>query len=279
MATKTKKTDELVPTQTRPRNLAAFVDSVEKKGLLFFTREQAISALGVSDNAFKKAAIRLGAKKRIFSPRRGFFVIVPPEHRKIGALPPTWYIDDMMKYHGQPYYIGLLSAALFHGAKKHRPQEFQVITGAPVRLALSKKSRIRFFTKRHLEQSPVLEVKSPTGTVRISTVESTVIDLVRYMESVGHIGKIVEVLSELCPKLNGERLLQAAQAEVEISCIRRLGYLLDRAGGEQVSGPVANWLSEQRARPVALRPDRDSDNAPVDPKWLVQLNGTLDDTE
>ena len=276
MATKAQKTDELDAVSSRPRNLAAFVETVENQGSLFFTREQALSALGVSDNAFKKAAIRLGAKKRIFSPRRGFFVIVPPEHRKTGSMPPTWYIDDMMKYHGQPYYIGLLSAAAFHGAKKHRPQEFQVITGAPVRLALSKKSRIRFFTKRHLEQTPAIEVKSPTGTVRVSSVEATVIDLVRYMESIGNLDKLVSVISDLCCKLDGERLLQAAQAEVEVSCIRRLGYLLDLAGGEQVSGPLATWLSEQRPRAVALRPDRDVNNSPIDSKWLVHINESME---
>jgi hypothetical protein len=43
-------------------------------------------------------------------PRRGFYLIVDPAHREIGALPPAAWIDDLMRFHGAAYYVGLLTA-------------------------------------------------------------------------------------------------------------------------------------------------------------------------
>lgn len=41
-----------------------------------------------------------------------------------------------MKFLGQPYYVGLLSAAALHGAAHHQPQEFQVVTNKQFRPAV-----------------------------------------------------------------------------------------------------------------------------------------------
>lgn len=69
-----------------------------------------------SNEALQQAARRLAARKRLVSPRRGFYVIVPIEYRTAGAPPPAWFIDDLMTFQGRPYYVGLLSAAALHGA-------------------------------------------------------------------------------------------------------------------------------------------------------------------
>ena len=43
------------------------------------------------------------------------------------------WIDDLMRFHHVPYYVGLLSAAALHGAAHQQPQEFQVVSGAVLR--------------------------------------------------------------------------------------------------------------------------------------------------
>jgi hypothetical protein len=58
---------------------------------------------------------------------RGFHVIVPPEYRSLGCLPPEQFAPALMETLGMPYYAGLLSAAQFHGAAHQRPQVFQVV--------------------------------------------------------------------------------------------------------------------------------------------------------
>jgi predicted transcriptional regulator of viral defense system len=104
------------------------VDSYQAAGRYVLAREQALETLGVSDDALKKSVQRLVAKRRLAIPRRGFFVIVPIEYRHAGAPPPSWFIDELMKFCGRRYYVGLLSAAALYGAAHQQPQEFQVVT-------------------------------------------------------------------------------------------------------------------------------------------------------
>ncbi|MFZ2417334.1 MAG: hypothetical protein WAW22_02305, partial [Smithellaceae bacterium] len=66
------------------RDLPSWVDSRQEQGLYFFTREEAISTLQFTEEAFKKAAARLAKKSRILRIRSGFFVIVPLEYRTTG---------------------------------------------------------------------------------------------------------------------------------------------------------------------------------------------------
>jgi hypothetical protein len=63
----------------------------------------------------------------LISPRRGFYVIVPPQFMSWGAPPPSWYIDALMYHEGRPYYVGLLKAAELHGATHQAMMEFQVV--------------------------------------------------------------------------------------------------------------------------------------------------------
>ena len=51
---------------------------------------------------------------------------MPPEYRSLACLPADQFIPALMKRLNLPYYVGLLSAAQFHGAAHPRPQEFQV---------------------------------------------------------------------------------------------------------------------------------------------------------
>ncbi len=171
--------------QTEGDRLSDLVDSLQATGQYVLTREQAGSALGVSEEALRKAVQRLVAKRRLAAPRRGFYVIVPVEYREAEAPPPSWFIDDLMKFLGQPYYVGLLSAAALHGPAHQQPQEFQVVTNKQLRSMNVGRARFHFFRKLHLERTPTMEVQTETGAMRVSTPESTALDLVRYIEGGG----------------------------------------------------------------------------------------------
>lgn len=80
--------------------LSDFVDDLQVQGRLTFTREEAMAALGVSADALKLAAWRLAKRGRVVSPRRGFYVIVPLEHRKDGAPPLHCWLPDLLRFHG-----------------------------------------------------------------------------------------------------------------------------------------------------------------------------------
>lgn len=258
--------------EASPRTLSEYVDRLQQSGQYSFSRRQALRRLGISPAAFKRAAQRLLLQGRLAAPRRGFFVIVPLEYKLAGSPPPSWFIDQLMRYHAQPYYTGLLSAAALHGAAHQQPQEFQVITSAQLRPAAAGRSRIRFLMKKRIESTPTTSVKTQTGWMRVATPEATAVDLVRYPGRAGGWSNLAEVLAELAEALDPHRLALAAQQEADLAAAQRLGFLLDHVGASSKTGPLAAWVKQARPRRVALRPDREARGAPKNPRWQVLVN-------
>lgn len=262
--------------QSRSQTLSDLLDSYQATGRYVLTREQAIGALGVSAEALKKAVQRLVVKRRLAVPRRGFFVIVPVEYRGAGAPPAAWFIDDLMTFFGQPYYVGILSAAALHGAAHHQPQEFQVVTNKQLRPAVAGRARLRFFRKRHIERTPTMEMKTETGAMRVSTPEATALDLLRYLEGAGHIGNVATALAELAEKIDGQRLVEVAKLEGELANAQRLGYILDQVGAGETAAALGSFVAKHRPRFVALRSDRSARRAVKDPRWRVLVNESVE---
>ena len=85
---------------TKRGALADFVDDLQAGGRLTITRDEALATLGVAMPALKQAALRLAKRRRLISPRRGFYVIVPLEHREDGAPPIDAWMAEMLRYQG-----------------------------------------------------------------------------------------------------------------------------------------------------------------------------------
>lgn len=262
--------------RSKPRQSAAsakaFVEALQASGRYVFTRDEALKAIRVSDIALKNALWRLAKAGRVVSPRRGFYVIVPPEYRATGSLPPSWFIRDLMAYLRRPYYVGLLSAAALHGAAHQAPQEFQVVTDRPLRPIEVGRGRVQFVKKSHLAKTPTVSVKTPTGEIRVSTPEASALDLVRYPEHAGFLSNVATVLRELADRLDPRALVRAAEAEDELAYAQRLGYLLDRIGRADLAAPLAEWLGAKAPRIVPLRPDRPMAGVPRAARWRLAVN-------
>ncbi len=114
------------------RDLPSWVDSRQERGLYFFAREEAIESLQSTEIAFIKAAARLAKKKRVLRIRSGFFIIVPLEYRSTEILSAEWFIADLMAYLGQPYYVGLLSAASLPAADSERDARWRLVINSDV---------------------------------------------------------------------------------------------------------------------------------------------------
>ena len=262
--------------RTAPRTFPEYVDRLQESGLYSFTRERALSGLSLSPIAVKRAAERLLAQGRLVAPRRGFFVVVPLEYRSAGAPPPPWFIDALMRFHGQPYYVGLLSAAALHGAAAQQPQEFQVMTNRQLRPAAVGRTRIRFLLKKNVGRTPTVSVKTETGSMLVSTPEATAIDLVRYPEHAGGWNNVAQVLADLAERLEPVRLAEAARLEQDLAAAQRVGFLLEHVGARDKTGPLAAWIEAERPRLVTLRPDREAGGAPKDRHWKILVNEEIE---
>jgi predicted transcriptional regulator of viral defense system len=256
--------------------LAEYVERLQTSGRYTFTRPEVRRGAKASAEALKKSLQRLASRGRIAVPRRGFYIVVPTEYRGVGAPPPPWFIDDLMRFLQCPYYVGLLSAAAVHGAGHQQPQEFQVVVGRQLRPVEVGRGHIRFFVNRRLHRSAVTDVKTETGSMRVSTPEATALDLVRYPESVGHLGDVAAVLADLAEAMKPSRLAAEARAMGEMASTQRLGYLLDRVGAASLAEPLARLVRRQRPWIVALRPDRPAQGRARNTRWNVLVNEDVD---
>lgn len=243
------------------------------RGRYTFTHAEAVEALRRTPLAVSKALRRLLGQGLLVSPRRGFYVIVPGEFDLAGAPPAQWFIHHLMGYLEQPYYVGLLTAAAQHGASHQAAQVFQVVTDRPTRPMEAGRIRIEFVMKSDIEGTPTVEVKTPTGYMTVSTPEATALDLARYFKAAGHLSHVATVLEELAERLDGDELVQAARAGgYEMVVVQRLGYLLDRVGGESVTDGLAVIVADKAPQAVALQPGRSRKGCPVDARWRVAVN-------
>lgn len=260
-----------------PANLSKWVDSRQTSGLYFFTREEAIQTLKLSEAAFKMAASRLQKKGRVQRIFSGFYIIIPLEYGSTQILPADWFIDDLMKHIGQPYYAGLLTAAAIHGAAHQQPLEFQVVTPHLLRPIRTKNLTIRFFHKTHFEATPTNTVKVQTGFIRISSPEATAIDLIRYARAIGGIDRVYTVLQELAEVLKPAGLLEAVGSDRTIAFAQRLGFLLEKTGYPRTKlDPVYQWVKLRKPMPTLLDPSESAKGAAGKNRWNVQINTVLE---
>jgi len=260
-------------TPSRP-DMSLWVEELQSQGRYTFTRTQAESETERSFVAAQTALRRLKVKGRLVSPRRGFYVVVPPEYRAAGSPPASWFIDDLMIYLDQPYYVGLLSAAAIHGAAHQRPMVFQVVTSKPTRDISAGRVAIQFSMSSNVEQMPAIEKQTETGTMRVATPEATAFDLVRYQAAAGHLSNAATVLTELAESMDAQALVNIASL-VPLPDVQRLGYVLDAVGATDLTDPLGNWLETRRPRAILLHPGESADVA-LDRRWHVLPNVELE---
>lgn len=247
------------------------------EGRVVFSREDAQEELGSGRRSFLDAAERQQRRRHLISPRRGFYIIVPPQYLAWGAPPPSWYINSLMGYEGRRYYVGLLKAAELHGASHQAAMEFQVVTDKQLPNIKVGRSVIAFYYRRNMDAvaDAIEEHKTDTGSMKISSAELTAFDLVRYPHAGGGLDNVVTVLSGLAGQIS-PRKLPGLSPTFERSVVQRLGYLLDNFVGQNMTQPLFEALSRGSAPPwVELEPafasgsDFAHETAERDDRWRV----------
>ena len=260
----------------RRSSLATHVSSLLSAGRAVFTRAEAEQVWGLPRGPFLDAAERL-QKRRHLIPRQGFYVIVPPHYASWGAPPPSWYIDALMRHEGEPYYVGLLKAAEIHGATHQAVMEFQVVTGKRLPRIRAGRSQIAFYYRKDMETvaDGIEEHKTESGMMKVSSIELTALDLLRYPHASGGIDNIATILGDLGPRIDAARLAFLSDV-MERPVVQRLGHLLDRLGyGPRAAAMLQalnrraafDWTELDRREagdPVAARPPIERD-----PRWKV----------
>ena len=260
--------------------LSSYLEHLRMDGQYWLSRKEAMAALQISDKAFKLAAHRLSLKNSLKRVRSDFFIIVPPEHRAISALPAAWFIDALMKHFDQQYYVGLLTAAALHEAAHQQPMAFQVITNKPTRNITVGKVFIEFNYKNIIRSYFYQLKKTMSGTIQVSTPEMTAFDLVRYMNAAGQVNHVATVLCELVEQLDAEKLAKLLKNDdVEITAAQRLGYLLDVLRLPIDLLPLENQLKHRKTSRRLLVISSDQPIIKYNQRWHIEVNEQVEPDE
>lgn len=252
-----------------------YIEGLASQGHYHFDLEEIRRGLATSTAGAKSALARLAKQGMVASPARGFYIIVPPEYRRLGSLPAEQFIPALMKREERPYYVGLLSAAQYHGAAHHRPQELQVFLQKNRRQITCGSVRVSFFARARLKDVPTQEINTPRGTVAVSTIEATAIDLVGYERHAGGLDQVATVLHELAEKIDPERLVKAAKS-APISWAQRLGYLLELVDASDKVTALKSYVRATATDVTPLLPSKARGRAEPHKTWHLWVNARVE---
>jgi predicted transcriptional regulator of viral defense system len=261
--------------KTLPRS-SDFLSNLMAKGIYFFTTDQARKEFGTSARATIAVLWRLKKRELISTPYRGFHIIVPPEYRAFGCLPAEEFIPDLMSHLNSPYYVGLLSAAQFHGAAHQKPQYFQVVVPKNRSGIECGRVRVSFVARRNLQKVPTEMRNTARGILRLSTPEGTALDLMTYPEHGGGLGNVATVLRELSEKMQPKELVKTARQAGTMPYVQRLGYVLDRLGLKKLAAPLAEYVAHRAQIITPLVPSLPKEGMPKNEKWKLLINSQIE---
>jgi hypothetical protein len=258
------------------QKLSDILFSFEEQGRISFTREE-ILCMGYPEKALQVALWRLQSQKKIISPARGLFVLVGVPYRKVGSPPPTWYLDPWMKFNELPYYLGLLSAAAFHGSTHHAVMETEVVVPRPVSAQIIGSARFRFFVKNRLEQTPCMDRETPAGSVKISTPAATLFDLVTYAGRIGGIGTVATVASELVESITVKEISSCLKTmPMKQANLQRVGFLLEKLTYEDLAAKVSTFISGRPLHKIPLSCTSPHREGQLSSRWNIIENETVE---
>lgn len=208
------------------------------------------------------------------SPHQDFFLIVSPDQLPMGAPPAYWWLDAYFQHLGSPYYIALLSAAAEYGSSHQAIQVTHVITDKPTRELTVGRIRVQFFVKKQVETTPTARLSNAYAPLKISTPETTALDLIRYAWRIGGVNRATQAIRGLLSQFTKKGLSQALAAENEFSNMQRLGFILETLGVTDLCLLVKNRLPKKLNR-VLLEHHKPLDPTtplPVSERWFVIIN-------
>lgn len=217
-------------------------------------------------------------KGEIISLRKGFYLIIPPRYSKFGKLPLELYVNKLFKFIDRPYYVGLYSAAKFHGASHQQIQREYIVTIKPTLLDITKKGNdIYFFTTSKWPSKNIIEKKSDAGIFKISSPALTAVDLIHHHNKLGGINRMLAILEELSEEITKNDIKELLSWYPYKSTLQRFGFLLEDLGVEEfILKPIMQHLKKSKYFPVLLSPKSKQKAGAVDNYWKVDINIKLE---
>jgi predicted transcriptional regulator of viral defense system len=256
--------------------IGSFLNEIQSKGRYTVTLDELKNNFDSSEKAILQNIFRLKSKNQLAQVRKEFYVIVPPQYSNRGMIPPTLFIGDLMEFLQREYYVGLLSAAAIHGAGHQQPMQFQVMTQKPpLRSIKNKKLDLHFYVKSIWQAEDIIEKKTETGYIKVSSPALTAFDLVHYNKKIGGLNRIIPNLEDLVESIKASELNRTAKNQ-KVPNMQRLGYLLEELGNEQLASTLIKRIAKKTLREIPISLAHKNREGKLNSKWNVIINTELD---
>ena len=264
--------------------LQKWIEAQMMRGRYVFIKED-VTNLGMysKTDSLNRALYRAQKKGVIMSPWQNFYVAIPMEYRLKGEVPPSFYIDHLMRFLGREYYVSLLSAATLNGAGHQRAMVFQVtVQGKQIRSAVKNGTLLDFNLKKKIPSLYINKVKVQTGYMNVSCPELTALDLVSQEEKVGGLSRVAEVLIELAERMKWDESKLALFDYFNAPVVQRLGYLLDLIEESELANGLMQLAKQtgKIVRKVRLKQSKpETEDMEIDKKWKIIINQKIETDE
>lgn len=254
--------------------LGRYLDRLRSQGRYTFSGDEVRSEFDLNDEAYQKVIQRLQDKDRISRLRQNFYLIIPPEYASRQTLPLGYFVNDLMNFLERDYYVGLLTAAMYHGAAHQQPQRQFIVNEPPSLRPIQNRSQsIVFCLKKEWSGEDVEQQKTDAGYINISTPSLTALDLVFYVDRIGGFNRAATVLAELAPEINLTSLSETARRFNQTTTLQRLGYLLEQViHNTELADALYEVLQQRSFYPALLSTKAESDNQRAPNIWKVIPN-------
>lgn len=243
-----------------------------------FSVKEIAEATDGTSNSLKFELHRLSEKGEIINLRKGFYLIITPRYSSSKKLPIQLYCEKLFQYLNRNYYVGLFSAAKFHGASHQQVQRDYLITEKPKLNDISKKTiDIRFFTISNWSEKNIQIKKSDAGIFKISSPALTIVDLIHHQTKLGGINRMLAAIEELAEELTSIDLEELLVWYPNKSTLQRFGFLLQELEiNEDFQEIILRNLKSRKFFPVLLSPKSNEKAGAVDNRWKVDVNIKLE---
>lgn len=257
--------------------IARWIEGLQAKGRNSFSLPELKTANpSFSDVAIKSGLKRLGDKGTVLSVFKGYYLIIPPQYRSKGILPPALFLDALMDHLNRPYYLALLTAAVYHGASHQQPQEYFVVTTFPVLRPTQKKGlRIHYISIRKLPEGLIEKRKTEAGFLQISNAVLTACDLIQFEKRVGGLSRVATVLMDLMEVIRPADFSDSLLQNTPVTALQRLGYLLEVVClNRELADSLYDSMTRNRLKffRIPLKTSRETRHFSSDNRWNVIVN-------
>ena len=135
--------------------------------------------------------------------------------------------------------------------------------------------KVSFVARRNVGEVPVQSLNTPHGTVLVSTLEATAVDLVGYMRRAGGLDHVASILSELGEDMDPHCLVDASRS-ASILWAQRLGYLLEHVGAGDKTVLLKQHVRRTARNFTKLLPAASAEGAPRSADWRLHINADID---